>query len=235
MPNMLRPATWLPYLSISVSWLAPNRHKSVSFLVCRSLAATDSIIGGNFWLKNWADINDKAGINTDVGKFLGVYFAFGIGSAALVVIQTLILWIFCSIEVGIPDGKTGSRIMQMQQRKLILYWYRLRGNCTSVWPLLFSDRLCHFSRLPLLDGFWTAFQGMSLGFYSTPRRSYDRDVSLCICPGCPLPFQWSWPKVAGFSLTPCKSFEPGIHACRFQLVLSWSCATSTHVYLKTCS
>ncbi|PQE32064.1 abc metal ion transporter protein [Rutstroemia sp. NJR-2017a WRK4] len=64
-------------------------------------------IGGNVWLKNWADINDKAGINTDVGKFLGVYFAFGIGSAALVVIQTLILWIFCSIEVGIPDGRDG--------------------------------------------------------------------------------------------------------------------------------
>ncbi|PQE26101.1 abc metal ion transporter protein [Rutstroemia sp. NJR-2017a BBW] len=64
-------------------------------------------IGGNFWLRNWADTNDKAGINTDVGKFLGVYFAFGIGSAALVVIQTLILWIFCSIEVGIPDGRDG--------------------------------------------------------------------------------------------------------------------------------
>ncbi|KAM3082917.1 ATP-binding cassette glutathione S-conjugate transporter ycf1 [Clarireedia jacksonii] len=62
--------------------------------------ATDFVTGGNFWLKNWADLNDKAGINTDVGKFLGVYFAFGIGSAALVVIQTLILWIFCSIEAS---------------------------------------------------------------------------------------------------------------------------------------
>jgi ATP-binding cassette subfamily C (CFTR/MRP) protein 1 len=79
----------------------------VSFHLCRSLAATDFITGGNVWLKNWADINDRAGINTDVGKFLGVYFAFGIGSAALVVIQTLILWIFCSIEVGIPDGRDG--------------------------------------------------------------------------------------------------------------------------------
>jgi hypothetical protein len=34
-----------------------------------------------------------------VGKNIGIYFSFGVGSAALVVVQTLILWIFCSIEV----------------------------------------------------------------------------------------------------------------------------------------
>lgn len=56
-------------------------------------------IGGNFWLKKWADANARAGFNPEVGKFIGIYFAFGIGSAALTVIQTLILWIFCSIEV----------------------------------------------------------------------------------------------------------------------------------------
>jgi ABC-type multidrug transport system fused ATPase/permease subunit len=35
-----------------------------------------------------------------VGKYIGIYFAFGVGSAALVVVQTLILWIFCSIEAS---------------------------------------------------------------------------------------------------------------------------------------
>lgn len=44
--------------------------------------------------------NDKADSNPEVGFFLGIYFAFGVGSAALVVLQTLILWIFCSIEVS---------------------------------------------------------------------------------------------------------------------------------------
>jgi hypothetical protein len=34
-----------------------------------------------------------------VGFFIGIYFALGIGSATLVVVQTLILWILCSIEV----------------------------------------------------------------------------------------------------------------------------------------
>lgn len=34
-----------------------------------------------------------------MGFFIGIYFALGIGSATLVVVQTLILWILCSIEV----------------------------------------------------------------------------------------------------------------------------------------
>ncbi|TVY35751.1 Metal resistance protein [Lachnellula occidentalis] len=57
-------------------------------------------IGGSVWLKSWADVNGKAGHNPQVGKYIGVYFGFGIGSAALVVVQTLILWIFCSIEAS---------------------------------------------------------------------------------------------------------------------------------------
>lgn len=57
-------------------------------------------IGGSFWLKQWAEANARQDRNPDVGKYIGVYFAFGIGSAALVVVQTLILWIFCSIEAS---------------------------------------------------------------------------------------------------------------------------------------
>lgn len=52
------------------------------------------------WLKNWSDANQRSGRNEHVGKYIGVYFAFGVGSAALSVVQTLILWIFCSIEVS---------------------------------------------------------------------------------------------------------------------------------------
>ena len=57
-------------------------------------------VGGSVWLKNWAETNSAAGGNPDVGKYLGIYLAFGIGSAALTVVQTLILWIFCSIEAS---------------------------------------------------------------------------------------------------------------------------------------
>ena len=68
------------------------------YLICL-LSAQTAQIGGSLWLKNWSEINQEYGGNPEVGKYIGIYFAFGIGGAGLVVIQTLILWIFCSIEV----------------------------------------------------------------------------------------------------------------------------------------
>ena len=56
-------------------------------------------IGGSLWLKHWAEINTEQGRNPDPGSYVGIYFAFGVGGALLTVIQTIILWIFCSIEV----------------------------------------------------------------------------------------------------------------------------------------
>lgn len=98
-------------------------------------------------------------MNLNVGKYIGVYFAFGIGSAALVVVQTLILWIFCSIEVRHPDRAAGSRIVQKQQRKLIYRPLRPRENFMSEWPLPSSDPQCPFSKLPQLAAFSIASQG----------------------------------------------------------------------------
>lgn len=59
----------------------------------------DSYTGGTVWLKHWSEVNADTGRNPQIGKYLGIYFAFGFGSSALVIVQTLILWIFCSIEV----------------------------------------------------------------------------------------------------------------------------------------
>ncbi|KAI2636344.1 P-loop containing nucleoside triphosphate hydrolase protein [Hypomontagnella submonticulosa] len=64
------------------------------------VTAQTAQIAGSVWLKTWAEANKKAGGNPDVGKYLGIYFAFGVGSSALTVVQTLILWIFCSIEAS---------------------------------------------------------------------------------------------------------------------------------------
>ncbi|KAF2142975.1 uncharacterized protein K452DRAFT_225985 [Aplosporella prunicola CBS 121167] len=64
------------------------------------MGAQTAQIGGSVWLKQWSEVNGRKGSNQEVGKYIGVYFAFGFGSAALVVIQTLILWIFCSIEAS---------------------------------------------------------------------------------------------------------------------------------------
>lgn len=75
-----------------------NLYAVAIYLFCL-IAAQTGQIGGSFWLKRWSEVNEAEGRNPNVGKYIGIYFAFGIGSAALVVVQTLILWIFCSIEV----------------------------------------------------------------------------------------------------------------------------------------
>ncbi|KAI7379507.1 ATP-binding cassette glutathione S-conjugate transporter, partial [Hortaea werneckii] len=64
------------------------------------VGAQTAQVGGSVWLKQWSEVNSRYGSNPDVGKYIGIYFAFGIGGAALVVLQTLILWIFCSIEAS---------------------------------------------------------------------------------------------------------------------------------------
>ncbi|KAK7908585.1 metal resistance protein YCF1 [Apiospora marii] len=73
---------------------------AVAIYLFTLIAAQSAQIGGSVWLKNWTEHNTSVGGNPDVGKYLGIYFAFGIGSAALTVVQTLILWIFCSIEAS---------------------------------------------------------------------------------------------------------------------------------------
>ncbi|KAI1393759.1 P-loop containing nucleoside triphosphate hydrolase protein [Hypoxylon trugodes] len=73
---------------------------AVAIYLLTLVAAQTAQIAGSVWLKNWAEVNGKAAANPHVGKYLGIYFAFGVGSSALTVVQTLILWIFCSIEAS---------------------------------------------------------------------------------------------------------------------------------------
>ncbi|OJD26430.1 hypothetical protein ACJ73_02192 [Blastomyces percursus] len=76
-----------------------NLYAVASYLTALLLAQTAQV-AGSFWLQRWSDVNKKSGMNPQVGKYIGIYFAFGFGSSALVVLQTLILWIFCSIEAS---------------------------------------------------------------------------------------------------------------------------------------
>ncbi|KAI1952946.1 ATP-binding cassette glutathione S-conjugate transporter ycf1 [Ophidiomyces ophidiicola] len=73
---------------------------AVAFYITALLSAHAMQIAGGFWLKRWSEINEIEGRNPSIGKYIGIYFAFGIGSSALVILQTLILWIFCSIEAS---------------------------------------------------------------------------------------------------------------------------------------
>lgn len=73
---------------------------AVSSYLLALLAAQTAQVLGNFWLKSWTEYNEAHGSNESVGKFIGIYLAFGLGSSLLVILQNLILWIFCSIEAS---------------------------------------------------------------------------------------------------------------------------------------
>ncbi|KAF5844535.1 hypothetical protein GGP41_007571 [Bipolaris sorokiniana] len=89
-----------------VKWSVYGEYAKTSNLVAVGiylmllLGAQTTSIGANVWLKHWSDVNQRYGGNPHVGRYIGIYFSFGVGSAALVVVQTLILWIFCSIEAS---------------------------------------------------------------------------------------------------------------------------------------
>ncbi|EPS34615.1 hypothetical protein PDE_09579 [Penicillium oxalicum 114-2] len=73
---------------------------AVTFYLLALVAAQTAQVLANYWLKNWTDYNEIHGRNQNVGKFISVYLAFGLGSSLLVIVQNLILWIFCSIEAS---------------------------------------------------------------------------------------------------------------------------------------
>jgi ATP-binding cassette, subfamily C (CFTR/MRP), member 1 len=85
--------------NVYIEYAKTSNLYAVAIYLVALVAAQTAQVGGSFWLKRWSEVNEQMGGNPQVGKFIGIYFAFGIGSAALVVLQTLILWIFCSIEV----------------------------------------------------------------------------------------------------------------------------------------
>lgn len=53
---------------------------------------------GNFWLKHWSEVNTGEGYNPHAARYLLIYFALGVGSALATLIQTIVLWVFCTIH-----------------------------------------------------------------------------------------------------------------------------------------
>ncbi|CCH58178.1 hypothetical protein TBLA_0A03800 [Henningerozyma blattae CBS 6284] len=67
---------------------------------------------GNVWLKHWSEINTSNGDNPHAGRYLGIYFALGFSSALSQLLQTVILWVFCTIH--------GSKILHSQMLASVL-------------------------------------------------------------------------------------------------------------------
>lgn len=110
---------------------------AVAIYLFTLVAAQTAQVGGSLWLKEWSEVNQYYNSNPHVGKYIGIYFALGVGGAALVVLQTLILWIFCSIEVS--ETFHGLSLFQVLCLRLsILTQIRHRESCTKEWRMPFS-------------------------------------------------------------------------------------------------
>lgn len=88
--------------SVYKEYAKENNILAVFFYGFVLIAAQSASIGSSVWLKEWSQRNADNGENAHRGKYIGIYFALGVGSSALTVIQSLVLWIFCSIEVRAP-------------------------------------------------------------------------------------------------------------------------------------
>ncbi|KXX78551.1 Metal resistance protein YCF1 [Madurella mycetomatis] len=86
--------------SVYTEYAKTNNLFAVAVYAVALIAAHTAQFAGSFWLKTWAERNTEAGGNPEIGKYIGIYFVFGVGAALLTVVQTLILWIFCSIEAS---------------------------------------------------------------------------------------------------------------------------------------
>lgn len=69
------------------------------YLICVVITLAVQL-GSNLWLKSWSEDNDRTGSNSHIGRYIGIYAVFGIATALLVASQTIVLWIFCSIEAS---------------------------------------------------------------------------------------------------------------------------------------
>jgi ATP-binding cassette, subfamily C (CFTR/MRP), member 1 len=119
------------------------------------LAAQTTQIGGSFWLKRWSEINEQYGRNPAVGKYIGIYFAFGIGGAALVVVQVcaLIPLAFGSHVDGRKRRLCISRDCDRFPLDIMATWYfAVTQRCNRITRQETDTTLRNFSR-PCFSGF----------------------------------------------------------------------------------
>ncbi|KAH3663902.1 hypothetical protein WICMUC_005892 [Wickerhamomyces mucosus] len=78
---------------------ACNPKYVIIFLISVSLPQLLSV-ASNVWLKHWSEVNSEKGYNPDVVKYLSVYLVLGVGASASILLQSIILFQFCSVEAS---------------------------------------------------------------------------------------------------------------------------------------
>lgn len=74
--------------------------KSVCVFILFIVISMFLSVMGNVWLKHWSEVNSRYGSNPNAARYLAIYFALGIGSALATLIQTIVLWVFCTIHAS---------------------------------------------------------------------------------------------------------------------------------------
>ena len=85
--------------SVYAEYARASNVVAVGCYLVAMLGSQTTQVGANLWLKEWAEYNVAEGGNADVGRYIGIYAGLGVAAAMMMVMQTLVLWIFCSIEV----------------------------------------------------------------------------------------------------------------------------------------
>lgn len=71
---------------------------NVCLFLCATIAATSFNVASNVWLKHWSEVNTKYGYNPNIPKYLGIYFLLGLGFSATSLLNSCLMWIFCTIQ-----------------------------------------------------------------------------------------------------------------------------------------
>lgn len=72
--------------------------KNVLIFLAFAIISMFMSVMSSVWLKHWSEVNTKFGVNPHAGWYLAVYLALGLLSAASTLVQTVVLWVFCTIR-----------------------------------------------------------------------------------------------------------------------------------------
>lgn len=93
--NTPQRASWRAYLDYARATTLPGLVIYFTSLIGSQFASA----GSRIWIKVWADSKQSNGAYGNVAMYIGVYFAFGVGSAMARAVEELCLYILCGLVV----------------------------------------------------------------------------------------------------------------------------------------
>ena len=86
--------------SVYIAYARACNFYGVVFWFLALIAVQSLQVSASVWLKNWSELNERSGGNLSISRNLGIYFALGVSSSAMIVLQTIIMWVYCAIQAS---------------------------------------------------------------------------------------------------------------------------------------